>query len=106
MGEKPGAKAIGQVIQIDEAKIRDHLGEMVRGTVEEALNAMLDAEADRLCGAGRYERSEARRDTRAGSYERSLETRAGQVSLKVPKLRRQTFENEPLRRHWSEPNGE
>jgi len=47
---------MGQVIQIDEARIRDHLGEMVRGTVEETLNAMLDAEADRLCGAGRYER--------------------------------------------------
>jgi putative transposase len=84
MDEKPGAKPMGQVIQVDEAKIRDHLGEMVRGTVEEALNAMLDAEADRLCGAGRYERGEARRDTRAGHYERALETRAGQVSLKVP----------------------
>jgi hypothetical protein len=62
MNEKPGTKAMGQVIQIDEARMRDHLGEMVRGTVEEALNAMLDAEADRLCGAGRYERSEARRE--------------------------------------------
>ena len=51
-------KSMGQVIQIDEARIRDHLGEMVRGTVEETLNAMLDAEADQLCGAGRYERSE------------------------------------------------
>ncbi len=50
-------KTMGQVIQIDEARIRDHLGEMVRGTVEETLNAMLDAEADQLCGAGRYERS-------------------------------------------------
>jgi putative transposase len=30
---------------------------MVRGTVEETLNAMLDAEADRLCGAGRYMRN-------------------------------------------------
>ena len=38
-------KPMGQVIQIDEARIRDHLGEMVRGTVEETLNAMLDAEA-------------------------------------------------------------
>ena len=66
MDEKPKTKPMGQVIQIDEARIRDHLGEMVRGTVEEALNAMLDAEADRLCGAGRYERSEARKDTRAG----------------------------------------
>jgi uncharacterized protein len=53
MDEKPETKPMGQVIQIDEARIRDHLGEMVRGTVEEALNAMLDAEADRWCGAGR-----------------------------------------------------
>lgn len=47
------------MLKIDEARIKYHLGEMVRGTVEEALNAMLDAEADRLCGAARYERSEA-----------------------------------------------
>ena len=92
-------KSMGQVIQIDEARIRDHLGEMVRGTVEETLNAMLDAEADRLCGAGRYERSEARQDTRAGSYDRTLQTSAGEVHLKVPKLRRQTFETAIIERY-------
>ena len=59
---------------------------MVRSTVEETLNAMLDAEADRLCRAERYERTEARKDTRAGSYERHLQTKAGEVTLKVPKL--------------------
>lgn len=53
MDENDKPKPMGQVIQIDKARIRDHLGEMMRGTVEEALNAMLDAEADRLCGAGR-----------------------------------------------------
>jgi putative transposase len=90
---------MGQVIQIDEARIRDHLGEMVRGTVEETLNAMLDAEADRLCGAGRYERNEARQDTRAGSYDRTLQTSAGEVNLKVPKLRRQTFETAIIERY-------
>ena len=90
---------MGEVIQIDEARIRDHLGEMVRGTVEEALNAMLDAEADQLCNAGRYERTEARRDTRAGSYFRSLETKAGKVDLEVPKLRRQTFETAIIERY-------
>ncbi len=99
MDEKAETKSMGRVIQIDEARIRDHLGEMVRGTVEEALNAMLDAEADQLCGAGRYERSETRKDTRAGSYERSLETRTGQVSLKIPKLRRQTFETANIERY-------
>ena len=54
--------------------------------------ALLDAEADRLCNAQRYERSEARRDRRAGHYERNLQTKAGEVRLKVPKLRAQTFE--------------
>ena len=87
------------MIQIDEARIRDHLGEMVRGTVEETLNAMLDAEADRLCGAGRYERNEARQDTRAGSYDRTLQTSAGEVNLKVPRLRRQTFETAIIERY-------
>src|SRR5258706_7224133 len=99
MSEDDGLKAMGQVIQIDEARIRDHLGEMVRGTVEETLNALLDAEADRLCGAGRYERSQGRQDTRAGSYERSLHTVAGEVNLKVPKLRRQTFETAIIERY-------
>ena len=99
MDDDKQTKPMGQVIQIDEARIRDHLGEMVRGTVEDALNAMLDAEADRLCGAGRYERSEARKDTRAGSYDRSLQTKAGNVKLKVPKLRRQTFETAIIERY-------
>jgi putative transposase len=101
MKEQPMSdeKTMGQVIQIDEARIRDHLGEMVRGTVEETLNAMLDAEADRLCGAARYERSEARQDTRAGSYERTLHTKAGDVSLNIPKLRRQTFETAIIERY-------
>lgn len=35
---------MGQVIRIDEARIRDHFSEMVHGTVEEMLSAMLDAE--------------------------------------------------------------
>ena len=38
----------------------------------------------------RYERSAARRDTRAGHYERNLQTKAGEVRLKVPKLHQQT----------------
>jgi putative transposase len=60
---------------------------------------LLDAEADRLCGAGRYERTQGRQDTRAGSYERSLHTVAGEVNLKVPKLRRQTFETAIIERY-------
>ena len=88
-----------KVIQIDEAKIHNHLGEIVRGTVEETLNAMLDAEADQLCNAKRYERTEARKDTRAGHYERSLQTTAGEVTLKVPKLRELTFQTAIIERY-------
>jgi putative transposase len=58
-------------------------------SVEDTLNALLDAEADRLCNAQRYERTEARRDTRAGHYERKLHIKAGEVRLKIPRLRRQ-----------------
>ncbi len=86
-------RTLGKVVQIDDAKIKDYLGELVRGTVEETLNNMLDAEADALCGAQRYERSPDRVDTRAGSYNRMLHTRAGEVKLKMPKLRRKTFES-------------
>ena len=84
-------RQLGKVIQIDEGKVRDHLSEMVRGSVEETLNAMLEAEADKLLGAKRYERTEGRRDTRAGTYERKLQTKAGEVTLKVPKLRQMTW---------------
>ena len=91
-------KPMGQVIQIDEARIRDHLGEMVRGTVEETLNAMLDAErtsyvelaVTNAVRLGRYS---------AGSYERTLSTSAADVNLRVPKLRRQTFETAIIERY-------
>ena len=90
---------LSEVIQIDEGKIQEHLGEVVRSTVEETLNAMLDAEADRLCRAERYERTEARKDTRAGSYQRHLQTKAGDVTLKVPKLRNLPFETAIIERY-------
>ena len=83
---------MNNVITIDDERIKNHLDRVVRGSVEETLNALLDAEADRLCNAQRYQRSEARRDTRAGQYERKLQTKAGEVKLRIPKLRAQTFE--------------
>jgi transposase-like protein len=66
-----------QTITIDDERIKRHLDRVVRGTVEETLNALLHAEADRLCNAQRYERRAARRDTRAGHYERGLPVRYG-----------------------------
>jgi putative transposase len=90
---------LNNVITIDDERIKNHLDRVVRGSVEETLNALLEAETDRLCNARRYERSEARRDTRAGHYERKLQTKAGEVRLKVPKLRAQTFETAIIERY-------
>jgi transposase-like protein len=92
-------KPLQSVVQIDEGRIQAHLDSVVRSTVEETLNGLLDAEADRLCGAARYERTEGRKDTRAGSYERQLQTKAGEVSLRVPKLRTLPFETAIIERY-------
>lgn len=88
-----------KMIEIDDTQVRGHLRELVRHSVEETLNGMLDAEADVLCGAKRYERSPDRLDTRAGSYKRNLETQAGNVKLKVPKLRTLSFETQIIERY-------
>ena len=88
-----------EVIRIDEGKVRQHVEEVVRTSVEETLNGLLEAEADELCGARRYERSPERLDTRSGHYERKLETKAGEVRLKVPRLRSMPFETEIIERY-------
>lgn len=96
-GEK--CEEFGEVIKIDGGKVRQHVEEVVRSSVEETLNGLLEAEADELCGAKRYERSVERLDTRAGHYERKLQTKAGEVSLKVPRLRSLPFETQIIERY-------
>lgn len=91
--------SIPDVIRIDQDQVRSHVEEVVRSTVEETLNALLDAEADELCGAQRYERSPERLDTRSGHYRRKLLTKAGNVELKVPRLRSLPFETQIIERY-------
>jgi len=92
-------KDLSNIIKINEAQIQDHLGEMVRLTVEETLNAMLDAEADELCNAKRYERNTRRTNGRAGHYPRSFHTKAGEIELQIPKLRYAKFETAIIERY-------
>jgi transposase-like protein len=87
------------VIRIEEDKIRLHVDEVVRQTVEQTLNGLLEAEADELCGAKRYARSPERLDTRAGHYDRQLQTKAGEVTLSVPRLRSLPFETQIVERY-------
>ncbi len=72
------------VIAVDEAELRTHVSEVVRQSVEETLNGLLDAEADTLCQAKRYERNAERASTCAGHYKRNLQTKAGTVHSKFP----------------------
>ena len=87
------------VIRVDEQQVQQHLDALVRTSVEQGVERLLDAEADVLCGARRYERSPGRLDTRAGSYTRGLHTKAGEVALKVPKLRSLPFETAIIERY-------
>jgi putative transposase len=87
------------IVTVNEEEVRNHLDEMVRASVEQTLNRLLDAEADELCGARRYERSPDRLDTRAGHYARSLHTKAGGVELRVPRLRSLPFETQIIERY-------
>jgi putative transposase len=95
----PESEPVPDILQIDQAQLHKHLDQIVRDSVEQTLNALLDAEADHLCGAQRYERNPDRVDTRAGSYTRKLQTRVGEVDLKMPRLRKLPFETQIIERY-------
>ena len=79
------------IVSFDEQAVKDELRELVRITIEETINAMLDEEADRLVDAGPYERTDERAAYRAGHYERGFTTTSGQLTLKMPKIKGMRF---------------
>lgn len=89
----------GNIIQLNQDLIHTELKELVKNSVEEPLNAMLDAEADKLVQAERYARDEQRKGYRAGHYDRSFSTTAGNVNLRMPKLKGITFETAIIERY-------
>lgn len=80
-----------KIIQFDDAMFESKLDALVRVKVEQTINAMLDAEADEIANAARYERKTGRKAFRAGHYERTLTAKAGKSSLKVPELKGALF---------------
>ena len=61
-----------KIVQLNEEAIKGQLKELVRGSVEETLNELLEAEAEKLTQAARYERNEQRQGYRSGHYSRNL----------------------------------
>ena len=65
--------------------------DLVRESVHMVMQELIEAEATERIGAGRYERSEDRITERNGSRPRLVTTQAGDVQLRIPKLRKGSF---------------
>ena len=88
-----------KIIHLNESAIKSELKELVRNSVEETLNGLLDEEAKALTNAAKYERTENRQGYRSSHYERKLLTSSGNVKLKMPKLKGVTFETAIIERY-------
>ena len=88
-----------QIVSVDEDAIKTDLSELVRTTVQQVINSMLDEEANELVGAERYERTADREAYRSGHYKRKFTTTSGEIELEIPKLRNIRFETAILERY-------
>ena len=88
-----------KIVQLNEEVIKGQLKELVRGSVEEPLNELLEAKAEKLTRAARYERNEQCRGYWSGHYNRNLTTTSGDVTLKVSKLKGISFETAIIERY-------
>ena len=87
------------IVQLNEEVIKGQIKELVRGSVEETLNELLEKEAEHLTQAARYERSAARQGYRSGHYDRNLTTTSGNVTLHMPRLKGISFETAIIERY-------
>jgi putative transposase len=65
--------------------------DLIRESVRMVLQELIEAEAAEVIGAARYERTTTRTTQRNGHRDRQLSTQAGDVSLRIPKLRQGAF---------------
>ncbi len=88
-----------KIITLNEEPVKKQIDGLVRQTVENMLNAYLEEEAKQITQAERYARSEQRQGYRSGHYDRSLFTKAGKVTLHVPRLKKDPFETSIIERY-------
>ena len=99
------ATTSADIASVDEESLRSDLRELVRKTMQETLNALLDEEADEMVGAKRHERTAAREAYRSGHCKRKLVTTSGEVVLDAPKLRGATFQTAVTERYRRRETG-
>ena len=109
MGED-STRSFGNVIRIDDERNQAHLQHIVRGSVEETLNALLDAEANRQIRLPRsgpsgqpIERSQLER----GGYDRygrrHHRSKQSEQSRRAWRIGQEECENQAGRREHAEP---
>jgi putative transposase len=87
------------IVTVNEGSLKNDLKELVRKTVQDTINALLDEEAEEMVGAERYERTADREAYRSGHYKRKFGTCSGEIVLEVPKLRGATFQTAVIERY-------
>ena len=65
--------------------------DLIRDSVRLVMQDLIEVDAAEQIGAGRYERSDARTTQRNGSRPKLISTQAGDVELRIPKLRQGSF---------------
>ena len=66
-------------------------GDFLRAVAEAVLQLLMEADVEGQIGAGRYERTGERATWRNGYRDRTLDTRLGQLQLRIPKLRQGSY---------------
>ena len=65
--------------------------EFCKKAAEYLAQQAIELEAEEVIGAKKYERTEARTNQRNGTRKRTIETRAGEIELEIPKLRKGSY---------------
>jgi len=79
------------LLEVLEAMRAAGVEDRVRTAAETIYQALIDAELTNVIGAGRWERTDQRTVQRNGSRPRTLTTTAGDLELRIPKLRSGSF---------------
>ena len=87
------------IVSVNEESLRLDIKELVKNTVRDVIDQLLEEEADELVNAERYERTAEREAYRSGHYKRKLVTSSGEVELDVPKPRGATFQTAVIERY-------
>ncbi len=79
------------LLELAEAMRTADGGDLMRRLLETILQALVDAEATAFIGAAPHERTAARTTQRNGARDKLVATTAGDLTVKIPKLRSGSF---------------